>query len=486
MIKMVQFCGSFLCFESGLSKGSRAKTGLLFLFSSLTGRMADPFSPTLSDRQISPFEASEKLKKYCRGNSIFNEESQAVPIPVQQPLCPQDSNSDPYHLLKNYHDRLRQRRCTSPELNRRYFSDLEGSPQLAIADERTFTGHLATRTSQLDRMDLNTVTGKNSLFLANRDDEALDIVPCHLNSMRTDSGARLILPFTKETFLGEGRHSKVYKGSILFPGSSGWHDVAVKLSFKEFENIESMEHELSVMKGISPLNIVSVMDTVKLKGNNVFELGYVMEVAEFGTLESFVLANDVFSLSLAQFLSWSRELFCAVKALQDAGITHFDIKPQNLLVMKDYTLRLGDFGEAICRLDPDYSETRGRGTLHYTAPELLQLDNEGPCNGSAVDVYSAGLVMYSLMTGRLPWMGIRGPATHQIVICKKGFSVGSYNPIPSPSTTEEFKLPGPNGEILPAHITRQLSTIIIGCTSLNPTARPTVDDALKLLDEIKL
>jgi hypothetical protein len=212
--------------------------------------MAEPFSSVYSDRQVSPFDATDQLQEYCFGNNIFNEDFQAEPAPLQQPAIPSDSNPGPYQLLKSYHDRLRQRRCTSPELNRRYFSDLEGSPELAIADERMFTGHLATRTSQLDRMDLNIVTGKNSLFIANRDDEALDVVPSYLNAMKTDSGARLLLPFTKETFLGEGRHSKVYQGSIYFPGSSGWHDVAVKLSFngariKRLEEFKCLQHRIS-------------------------------------------------------------------------------------------------------------------------------------------------------------------------------------------------------------------------------------------------
>lgn len=457
--------------------------------------------PSVSSNQICP-DVAESLETAFNGNDIFNKDYHCSP-PPSAPLAggvnhEQDSTisrechpqPDAYQVFRDYQERIRNTHCKSPELTRRYFSDLEElSMQIPRSEEFSFTGHLSKPTSQLDRMDMNVATGKNSLFITNGEDEASDVTDImYDNAVRTDSRAKLLLPFTKETFLGEGRHSKVYKGTIWTRGSTGWCDVAVKLAFKEPESAESLTHELKILKCVRCPYIIDVIDTLQLKGkgSNVFEYGYVMSLADFGTLESFLLANDVFSLSLTQFVSWSKQILLAVKALRDSQITHFDIKPHNILVMRDYSLRLADFGEAICELRPDFEETRGRGTLHYNAPELLSLESNGPCDGAAVDLYSAGLVLYSLMTGRLPWRDIRGPRTHQILTCRRGFSTGAYNPLPPVDTLDEFKLPGPNGEILPIHVVQSLVDLINRCTAFKPHDRYTVDGALAHLNSIPI
>lgn len=446
--------------------------------------------------QVCP-DVTEALETTFKGNEIFNKDYHCSPPLSNEPATVNHSTfskplnqPDAYHIFKEYQERIRGSNCKSPELTRRYFSNLEElAPQLPQAEEFSFTGHLSKRTSQLDRMDMNVATGKNSLFIANIEDEASEITDVmYENAIRTDSRAKLLLPFTKESFLGEGRHSKVYKGTVWTKGSTAWCDVAVKLAFNEPESSESLLHELGVLKNVRCPYIIDVIDTLKLngKGSNVFEYGYVMSLADFGTLESFLLANDVFSLSLYQFLSWSKQILLAVKALRDAQITHFDIKPHNILVMRDYSLRLADFGEALCNSAPDFEETRGRGTLHYNAPELLSLESVGQCDGAAVDLYSAGLVMYSLMTGRLPWRDIRGPRTHQILTCKRGFNTGAYNPLPPVDTNDPFKLPGPNGELLPIHIVQSLVDLINRCTAFKPQDRYTVEEALTHLGNIPI
>lgn len=338
-----------------------------------------------------------------------------------------------------------------------------------------------SKTSQLERMDLNIASGKNSLFINNKEEDLID--PSYSTAIHTNYGSKLLLSFAKEKFLGEGRYSKVFKGLIRCKSTTTWREVAVKLAFKDYEAIESLQHEQKLLSQLSSPHMVPIEDSFTLHSHSEFECGYAMPLAEFGTLESFIVSKDVFSLSFSLFLSWSKQLVEMLKVLEAAGITHFDIKPQNILVMGDYTLRLGDFGDAVISLTPDFEEIRGRGTLHYNAPELLSLRSVGPCDGMATDMYSVGLILYSLFTGRSPWMELHGPRTHQLLTCKKGFFAGTFNPLPSPGSVDDFKLPGPNGEILLGPIVEHLSRLIIDCTASDPEKRISADEALRRLNE---
>ncbi len=431
-------------------------------------------------------EVQAKLLSNFHGNQIFNESFCVDKPPTLSNHT--STNNDTYEQFKSYHSRLRLKSSPSPELNRRYFSDLDDDVAVSTlsveSSRRTsyFTNHLAKRASQLDRLDMNIVSGKSSLFITNHENEDADFV--YGRAFKTNTGSKLLLPFSPDTFLGEGRYSKVYKGSLQIKGESSWREVAVKLAFRDPESIESMNHELQALNAIDSPSVVKVIDLVAFNNSTTFEKGYLMELAEFGTLESFVVAKDVFSLSLHQFLSWSNQILTAVKALSLCGWTHFDIKPQNILVMKDYSLKLGDFGESMNNIYPDFDDTRGRGTLHYTAPELLSLDRQGQCNGAAVDMYSAGLIVYSLFTGRLPWQDVQGPATHQILAIRKGFFTGSQNPLPVIDGSSGFKLPGPNGEIIDLVIAKEIISLIQSSVCLKESDRVSVSQALTALEAI--
>lgn len=417
------------------------------------------------------------------GNQVFLDDYHMDRAPTCEAIKTIVQDKPTAASYQTYRARMEDRLQTRPVEQRRYFHNLEEATISPMPQQAVFVPQLAKRTTQVERMDMNILSGKNSLFLSNQEDDDLDDSSGQV--LRTDSGGKVLISFSNESFLGEGRSSVVHRAKSKPLGESAWREVAVKLSLKgELDSLESLQHEIGMLKTMECPSIIRLHGTITLKRNKNFDAGFLMDLAQFGTLESFVQAKDVFSLSLNQFLSWSHQLLVAVQALQASRVTHFDVKPQNILVMEDYSLKLCDFGESIRNAKPDFETTRGRGTLSYNAPELLSLESTGTCDGAAVDMYGAGLVMYSLLTGRLPWHGLQLNAVHLMLIIRKGFLESGHNPLPSVS--EGFRLPGPNGEKLEPAVLKLLTELVEGCTRPKPSERMTVDEATAKLRDVLL
>ncbi|KAL5704430.1 hypothetical protein ACHQM5_022864 [Ranunculus cassubicifolius] len=95
-----------------------------------------------------------------------------------------------------------------------------------------------------------------------------------------------------------------------------------------------------------------------------------------------------------------KDLMSAVKYCHEKGVVHRDIKPENVLFTESKTLKLADFGEA-CRYFEGKKLMAEVGTPAYTAPEVLS----GRGYTDKVDIWSAGVVLYELLTGEVPFEG---------------------------------------------------------------------------------
>ncbi len=146
---------------------------------------------------------------------------------------------------------------------------------------------------------------------------------------------------------------------------------------------------------LSHPNIVTIYD-VGSEGS----LQYIaMEYIEGQTLEVLIKKQMQFSYKIiARIIS---QISQALDYAHDQGIVHRDIKPANVMVMRDYTVKVMDFG--IARVDTSSMTKTGiaMGTPNYIAPELLQ----GKPVDRRADIYSLGVVVYELLTGRRPFKG---------------------------------------------------------------------------------
>ena len=146
---------------------------------------------------------------------------------------------------------------------------------------------------------------------------------------------------------------------------------------------------------LSHPNIVSVYDV-----SHSDDVEYiVMELIEGITLKQYLQKKSV--LEPAEVLDFTIQIAKALEHAHSKGIIHRDIKPQNIMLLKDGMIKVADFG--IASLESDIEENNGEavGSVHYIAPEQAR----GQAPDARSDIYSLGIVMYEMLTGKLPYIG---------------------------------------------------------------------------------
>lgn len=146
---------------------------------------------------------------------------------------------------------------------------------------------------------------------------------------------------------------------------------------------------------LSHPNIVSVYDV-----SHSDDVEYiVMELIDGITLKQYLQKKSV--LDPSEVLDFTIQTAKALEHAHSKGIIHRDIKPQNIMLLKVGMIKVADFG--IASLENTIEENNGEtvGSVHYIAPE--QARGEAPDARS--DIYSLGIVMYEMLTGKLPYVG---------------------------------------------------------------------------------
>ena len=152
---------------------------------------------------------------------------------------------------------------------------------------------------------------------------------------------------------------------------------------------------------LTHLNVVSVYDQgaeLAPDGNHVF---LVMELVEGRTLRE--LLRERGRLTPAEAISIMEPVLSALSAAHRAGLAHRDVKPENILLSDDGIVKVADFGLARA-VESDPTATRTglmMGTVAYCAPEQISKGSTDPRS----DVYSAGIVLFELLTGAPPYKG---------------------------------------------------------------------------------
>lgn len=196
--------------------------------------------------------------------------------------------------------------------------------------------------------------------------------------------------------LGVGGMAMVYKARCRVLNRF----VAIKILKEEFaqdgEFRRRFYNESQAVAKLSHNNIVAVYDVAHSDGIDYI----VMELIDGISLKEYLQKKG--------HLSWQETVFFAqqiARALEHAhsrGIIHQDIKPHNIMLLRDGTAKVTDFG--IARLESN-QETRvmqeAIGSVHYISPEQAK----GGAIDSRADLYSLGVVMYEMLTGKLPFEG---------------------------------------------------------------------------------
>jgi serine/threonine protein kinase len=160
---------------------------------------------------------------------------------------------------------------------------------------------------------------------------------------------------------------------------------------------ERFEREARTMAALDHPNLVTVHDSLQLADGRT---AIVMELVRGGALRRRI-EDSPGGLSTEQALTWTSQIAAGLGAAHAAGIVHRDVKPENVLLDDHGTARVTDFGMAFSSA-PDstrYTQTgTALGTLGYMAPEQLR----GSVADARADVFSLGVMLYEMLTGRLP------------------------------------------------------------------------------------
>ena len=177
--------------------------------------------------------------------------------------------------------------------------------------------------------------------------------------------------------------------------------VALKVLKDEYSADESLRrqfHDESQSVAIlSHPNIVSVYDVSHFEDTEYI----VMELIDGITLKEYLKRRGVLTWKEVTF--FSLQIAKALEHAHSRNIIHRDIKPQNIMLLRDGTLKVADFGIAKNMVAQEGTKTMGEaiGSVHYVSPEQAK----GSIIDARSDLYSFGVVMYEMLTGRLPFEG---------------------------------------------------------------------------------
>ena len=199
-------------------------------------------------------------------------------------------------------------------------------------------------------------------------------------------------------FIGEGGMSRVWRALDQNTGKN----VAVKVLLEEYSEDENFirrfDREAQAASRMSHPNIVNLLDVgVEEDGTRYL----VMEYVQGKTLKRFIQESGALRPEIA-----AQIIIRVLAALQHAhqnGVVHRDIKPQNILIDKEGTVKVADFGIARMANAQTVSQTDESvmGSVYYFSPEQAR----GAAVDARSDIYSVGVVFYEMLTGKVPFTG---------------------------------------------------------------------------------
>lgn len=230
--------------------------------------------------------------------------------------------------------------------------------------------------------------------------------------------------------------------------------VAIKVLKEEFCSdgnfVDKFKMEAQSAAKLSHPNIVNIYDVVD-EGN----LHYiVMELIEGITLKRYIAKKG--RLEEKEAIGIGLQVALGIAAAHEQNIIHRDIKPQNMLISKDGKVKVADFG--IARVSTSQTlNTTAVGSVHYISPEQARGDH----SDARSDIYSLGITMYEMVTGKVPFEG-----DNTVVVALAHLET----PMPKPSLYQPM-------------LSKGLEDIILRCTEKKPGHR--YQDSSQLIQDLR-
>lgn len=196
--------------------------------------------------------------------------------------------------------------------------------------------------------------------------------------------------------IGHGGMSEVYEALDIISRKV----VAVKMIredvMKNPVNFKRFQNEATIAASLRHINIVQVFNHGTIEGRPYI----INEYISGQTLKDVLDLNT--KLSMQEAISVMLQLTSALQYAHAHGVIHRDVKPQNLFIMPDGLIKLGDFGIAESENVVDEEATKDIiGSVHYLAPEISTGKQASPQS----DIYATGVTFFELITGHVPFDG---------------------------------------------------------------------------------
>ncbi|MFC3928344.1 Stk1 family PASTA domain-containing Ser/Thr kinase [Streptococcus caprae] len=223
--------------------------------------------------------------------------------------------------------------------------------------------------------------------------------------------------------IGRGGMADVYLANDLILDNE---EVAIKVLRTNYQTdqvaVARFQREARAMAELNHPNIVAIRDIGEEDGQQFLAMEYV----DGSDLKKYIQDNA--PLSNKEVIRIMNEILSAMTLAHQKGIVHRDLKPQNVLLTKDGTAKVTDFGIAVAFAETSLTQTNSMlGSVHYLSPEQAR----GSKATVQSDIYAMGIMLYEMLTGHIPFDG-----DSAVTIALQHFQ----KPLPS-ITTENLNVP---------------------------------------------
>ena len=207
-------------------------------------------------------------------------------------------------------------------------------------------------------------------------------------------GKRLDGRYELQEIVGVGGMAVVYKAYDNLENRI----VAVKILKEEYTgNDEFLRRFINESKAISVLSHPNVVKVYDVSFGDLIQY-IVMEYIDGITLKEYIEKSG--PLSWNEAVQFTLQILRGLQHAHDKGVVHRDIKPQNIMVLPDGVIKVADFGIArFARSEQVTITDKAIGSVHYISPEQAK----GEKTDEKADIYSVGVMLYEMITGKLPF-----------------------------------------------------------------------------------
>ena len=266
--------------------------------------------------------------------------------------------------------------------------------------------------------------------------------------------------------IGQGAFGKVNIGLNVLSGRIVAVKSFIKDELKNSQNMSKILYETNLMRKLNHPNITKILETFE---DDKFIL-IIMEYINGGNLFSFVKKRRKLSEKISKFLF--RQIILGIQHIHSKKIVHRDIKLENILIDLNNKIKICDFGIGIMLESEDELIHDQCGTPMYMAPEIILNSKKGGYKGFPVDIWSAGIALYIMLSGTLPFSYKNNREKNEGDISGNGISLSNNN-----NYELQYSIINKNPKKI-KKISAEARDLLNGLLNKDPTKRLTIDEIL--------